>query len=100
MFWLHEDLPLKSAGNTAYLIPGSLLPETRSTAAAEILIEALKRAGRGLSRFTLMEALESLHQVRTSMVEPISFGPIRRIGASQVRILKFDPRTQKLIAQR
>jgi hypothetical protein len=57
----------------------------RATASAEILCEAMKRAGRSLTRYTLIEALESLYQVETSLRTPISFGPNRRIGAGDGR---------------
>ena len=52
----------------------------RSVAAAEILVEAMKRAGRSLTRQSLVAALESFAGVQTSLPQPITFGPARRIG--------------------
>ena len=53
---------------------------TRATASAEIVTEALKRAGRSLSRESLIHEMEGFHQVMTTLGAPISFGPDRRIG--------------------
>jgi hypothetical protein len=68
----------------------------RTTASASILTEALKNAGRGLSRTTLLEALESFNGVQTNLPGPITFGPNRRVGASHVRVMRYDPVSRKL----
>jgi mono/diheme cytochrome c family protein len=52
----------------------------RSVAAAEIFVEAMKRAGRSLTRRSLIAALESFGGVKTTLPQPITFGPARRIG--------------------
>ena len=57
----------------------------RSVAAAEILVEAMKRAGRSLTRQSLVAALESFAGVKTSLPQPITFGPARRIGIADQR---------------
>lgn len=53
---------------------------TRATATAEILTEAMKRAGRGLTRRSFIQALESFDGVKTSLPNPVTFGPNRRVG--------------------
>src|SRR4051794_35716552 len=50
-------------------------------AAADVLIEALKRAGRDLSREGLVDQLESLQGFATAYAPPVTFGPARRLGA-------------------
>jgi hypothetical protein len=52
----------------------------RSVAAAEILVEAMKRAGRSLTRQSLIAALEGFAGVKTTLPRPITFGPTRRVG--------------------
>ena len=52
----------------------------RSVAAAEIFVEAMKRAGRSLTRQSLIAALEGFAGVKTTLPRPISFGPTRRVG--------------------
>jgi hypothetical protein len=69
----------------------------RATASAEIITEAMSRAGRNLTRETLIEALEGFYNVQTNLPTPFTFGPNRRIGANNVRIMTLDNRTGKLI---
>ncbi|MDT7688858.1 MAG: hypothetical protein QOE46_1617 [Acidobacteriota bacterium] len=49
---------------------------------AIILTEALRRAGRELSREKLIAALEGLNEYPTGLMPPITYGPNRRVGAS------------------
>jgi ABC-type branched-subunit amino acid transport system substrate-binding protein len=60
-------------------------------AAAKILVEALKLAGKDLSREGLMTALEGLYEFDTGLTPKISFGPNRRIGALGAYIVTIDP---------
>jgi hypothetical protein len=67
----------------------------RATASASLLTEALQTAGRSLSRATLVEALESFNGGQTSLAAPVTFGRNRRVGASGVQIMVYDPLTRK-----
>jgi ABC-type branched-subunit amino acid transport system substrate-binding protein len=60
-------------------------------AAAKILVEGLKLAGKDLSREGLMTALEGLYEFDTGLTPKISFGPNRRIGALGAYIVTIDP---------
>ena len=55
----------------------------RTAASGELVVEAMRRAGRGLTRSGLIEALEGMSRVKGSFPEPLSFGPNRRIGSKQ-----------------
>jgi ABC-type branched-subunit amino acid transport system substrate-binding protein len=59
-------------------------------AAAKILVEALKHAGKDLSREGLMTALEGLYEFDTGLTPRITFGPNRRIGALGAYIVTID----------
>jgi hypothetical protein len=59
--------------------PGQQLWD-RAAATAEILVEGMRRAGRALTRHSLVEALEGLTAVKTSLPEAITFSPTRRVG--------------------
>jgi ABC-type branched-subunit amino acid transport system substrate-binding protein len=59
-------------------------------ASAKILIEALKRAGRDVSRQKLIEALERLYQFNTALTPPITYTPNRRIGSMGAYIVAID----------
>jgi ABC-type branched-subunit amino acid transport system substrate-binding protein len=62
--------------------------EATAYAAASVLVEALRLAGRGVSRDALIAAMESLHRFRTGVVPPLSYGPNRRIGAAEPRLVR------------
>ena len=113
VYWLRSDPPPGSIsdGEKVLLIPGSFVGAAaltrdsryqvfvaqsgagpsdvtrqvwdRSMACAEIMGEALKRAGRNLTRTTLMQALESLYRVESSLEVPVTFMPTRRVGAEE-----------------
>ena len=57
---------------------------------AKILIEALKRVGKDLSRERLIQALEGFYNYPTGLTPPITYGPNRRIGAMGAYIVMVD----------
>jgi hypothetical protein len=64
---------------------------------AKLLIEALQRAGRDVSRRTLISTLETFRDVRTGLIPPVTFGPNRRIGVTEAHIVSVDPVSGKLV---
>lgn len=70
-----------------------LATQIRALAAAKVLVEGLRRAGRSLSRTTLVAALEGLVKFDTGQLPPLSFGSNRRVGALGAHILTVDLRT-------
>jgi ABC-type branched-subunit amino acid transport system substrate-binding protein len=64
--------------------------------AAKVLIEALSRSGRGLSRDRLIEALEGLREFRTGYTPPVTFGAGRRLGANAPTIAVLESPTGRL----
>jgi hypothetical protein len=77
---------------------GSRLLWERVVASASILNEGIKLSGRELKRAGMIEALEGFQKVQTALPEPISYSTSRRIGASDVHIMRFDSSGQKLEA--
>ncbi|WP_438010798.1 ABC transporter substrate-binding protein [Sorangium sp. So ce321] len=73
-----------------------LTAELSALAAAKILVEGLKRAGRELTREALVEAVEGLRDFPTGLTPPITYGPARRIGALGAYPLALDPEQQRL----
>jgi len=59
-------------------------------AAAKIFTEALKRAGRDLSREKLVTALEGLYEYDTGVTPSITFGPNRRVGSLGSYVVSVD----------
>lgn len=67
-----------------------LSAQLSALAAAEVLLEGLERAGRTLTRDGLIGSLESLRGFETGYGPPVTFGPVRRLGARGAYILKAD----------
>ena len=64
---------------------------------AKILIEALKRVGKDLSRERLIQALEGFYNYPTGLTPPITYGPNRRIGAMGAYIVMVDLKEKKFV---
>jgi len=59
-------------------------------AAAKLMVEGLRRAGRDLSRERLIEGLEKLYGFETGVTPPLTYGPNRRIGARGAHVVAVD----------
>ena len=66
-------------------------------AAAKLLIEGLKRAGKDLSRERLIQVLEGFYEYKTGLMPPITWGPNRRIGAMGAYIVRVDLKEKKFV---
>lgn len=67
-------------------------------AGANVLVEALKENGRGVSRISFIRVLESDRSFRTGVGPDLRFGNRQYRGTSAVMILSFDPRTGSFAA--
>ncbi len=70
--------------------PGHTASKLNAFAAAKIFTEALKRAGRDLSREKLVTALEGLYEYETGVTPSITFGPNRRVGSMGSYVVSLD----------
>jgi ABC-type branched-subunit amino acid transport system substrate-binding protein len=59
-------------------------------AAAKVLVEALRRAGRDLSREKLVTTFEGFYDYDTGVTPHITFGPNRRVGAAGAHVVSID----------
>jgi len=59
-------------------------------AAARLLVEGLRRAGRDLTRQGLVEGIEGLYAYKTGLTPPLTYGPNRRIGARGAHVVAVD----------
>ena len=64
--------------------------------AALIFGEALKKAGRNLSRKSLLSALEGLYNFQTGFLPPVSFNANKRIGSTKTFIALLNLKDQQL----
>jgi ABC-type branched-subunit amino acid transport system substrate-binding protein len=76
---------------------GSLSAQWTALAAADVLLEALRRAGRELSREKLVDQLETLRAFATGYVPPVTFGPARRLGARGAYVTRVDLRQKRFV---
>jgi ABC-type branched-subunit amino acid transport system substrate-binding protein len=72
------------------LPPDHLQGQIAAYAAAKLLVEGLRGAGRAVNRVRLVEALEALYAYDTGLTPPLTYGPNRRIGARGAHVLAVD----------
>ncbi len=72
------------------LPPGHLQAQVAALAAAKLLEEGLRGAGRTLDRARLAEAIEALYRYDTGLTPPLTYGPNRRIGAMGAHVMVVD----------
>jgi len=60
-------------------------------AAMSITLEALRQAGRDVSRERFARAVEGLHRFDAGPTPPVSYGPARRVGALGGYVVAVDP---------
>ena len=83
-----EFARLREAGGS----PGrSRASQASAVVDAMVLVEGLKRSGRGLSRERLVASLEALYAFETGLSPPVTFGPDRRVGALGAHVVRVDP---------
>jgi len=89
---------MSAAGRAEYLRladlhalpPGHLQGQIAALAAAKLLEEGLRGAGRTVSRQKLVEAIEALYRYDTGLTPPLTYGPNRRIGAKGAYVMMVD----------
>ena len=55
-----------------------------------LLVEALKRVGKELTREKLIQTLEGFYEFQTGLMPPLTYGPNRRIGALGAYVVLVD----------
>jgi ABC-type branched-subunit amino acid transport system substrate-binding protein len=80
----------QALAETYSLPPEHVQAQLAAFAAAKLLVEGLRRAGRTLSRVRLVEGIEELYEFNTGVTPPLTYGPNRRIGALGAHIVAVD----------
>lgn len=92
-----EDVTAAGAAEYSGLLQRNKLSSTHAAAqasaiaAAKILVYALERCGKDLTREQLITTLEGLYEFDTGLMPKITFGPNRRIGALGAYVVTIDP---------
>lgn len=72
------------------LPPEELRSQLATYAAVKVFVEGLKRAGREVTRETLITALEQLYQFPTEVTPPVTFSRNRHIGSAGAHVIAVD----------
>ena len=81
-----------------YKLPAQhLAAQISAYGACKILVEALKRAGRDVSREKLITNLEGLNGFETGVTPAITYGPNRRIGALGAYVISVDLQKKQFV---
>jgi hypothetical protein len=76
----------------------AILAEANAYSAAALLIEALMRTGRDVSREGVIDTLEAVRNFEGGMTPSLTFGPNRRVGSRGAEIVRYDPLAGTLAA--
>ncbi len=94
--WLPDDLDPAALRDYQTLADRHDLPATgrptqlATLTSAKLLLEGLMRAGRSVTRPTLVSTLDSLREFETGLTPALSFSPNQHIGLHAPRIVRFD----------
>lgn len=81
-----------------YKLPAKHLAAQMSAyVAAKILVEAIKRVGKDLSREKLIQVLEGFYEYPTGLMPLITYGPNRRIGAQGGYVIMLDLKQKQFV---
>ncbi|HSN54079.1 MAG TPA: ABC transporter substrate-binding protein [Candidatus Sulfomarinibacteraceae bacterium] len=86
--WALRDLSRIVGGGAA--VRDHVQAAISASAAAAVLTEGLRRAGRRLGRTELLSALESLYRFETGLTPPLTYTPNRRVGANGAWVVVDD----------
>lgn len=93
----------EAAEEYKHLAESHALPAYRVTeqwtalAGAKLLVEALRRDGRNLSREGLIKSLEETASFNTGFAPSLTYSPNRHTGNLTVEIMEVDPKDHKLV---
>jgi hypothetical protein len=62
-----------------------------------VFVEGLKRAGRDLTRETLITSLEQLYLFPTGVTPPITYARNRHLGSTTVHVLRVEGRGMRVV---
>lgn len=74
-----------------------LTSQITAYSSAKVLVEALKRAGKELSREKLIQTLEGFYEFQTGLSPAITYGPNRRVGAMGAYVVMVDLKEKKFV---
>lgn len=89
----------RSLAASAKLPQDNLSAQLSALAAADVFIEALRRAGRDVSREKLVDELGKLNKFASGFVPPVTYGPNRRLGARGAYVTRVDLKARRFVSE-
>ena len=81
-----------------YKLPSShVAAQLSAYTGAKLLVEAIKRAGKDVSREKLIQVLEGLHEYPTGLTPALTYGPNRRVGAMGAHVITVDLKEKRFV---
>ena len=71
--------------------------QSMAFAATKIFSEAVKLSGRQLDRIAFIGSLEQMHDFKTSVIPPVTFGSNRRVGSVSSYVVGIDISNQQYL---
>ena len=84
------EIEFLGLARTGQFSQGNLAERLSALSAANLLIYALQKAGREVTREKIVKILENLYRFETGQTPPLTFGPNRRVGANGAHIVGID----------
>jgi mono/diheme cytochrome c family protein len=88
---LRMRLAYESGASSAQRETRPAAAQRTALAAARLLVEGLRRAGRDVSRARLVDALETIQRFEIGYGAPVSYSPQQHVGFTGAQITRFDP---------
>lgn len=87
---------LHRLAESGHFSDGDLATRISALSAAKLLIEALRKAGRELTREKLVTMCEQFYELNLGQMRPVSFGRDRRVGTTGAHVVGVELQTRGL----
>jgi ABC-type branched-subunit amino acid transport system substrate-binding protein len=84
---------LHRLAESGHFSEGDLATRISALSAAKLLIEALRKAGREVTREKLVAMCEQFYELNLGQMRPVSFGPDRRVGTTGAHVVGVQLQT-------
>jgi len=91
------EMEFLELARTGKFSQGNLAERLAALSAAKLLIYALQKAGREVTREKIIEIFEKLYRFETGQTPPLTFTPNRRVGSNGVHVIGIDLEKKQLL---
>jgi ABC-type branched-subunit amino acid transport system substrate-binding protein len=91
------EMEFMELARTGKFSQGNLAERRAALSAAKLLIYALQKAGREVTREKIIEIFEKLYRFETGQTPPLTFSPGRRMGSNGAHVIGIDLEKRQLL---